>query len=52
MGYELGQRQGASIAQEARLSEAELNASRRAGDLAQLSADARRKLEAMTRKTG
>jgi len=50
MGYELGQRQGASIAQEARLSEAELNASRRAGDLAQLSADARRKLEAMTRK--
>ncbi|MBT6039844.1 MAG: peptidoglycan DD-metalloendopeptidase family protein [Halieaceae bacterium] len=50
MGYELGQRQGASIAQEARLSEAELNASRRAGDLAQLSADARRKLEAMTRR--
>jgi len=50
MGYELGQRQGAAIAQEARLSEAELNASRRAGDLAQLSADARRKLEAMTRK--
>ncbi|MDG1012465.1 MAG: peptidoglycan DD-metalloendopeptidase family protein [Luminiphilus sp.] len=50
MGYELGQRQGASIAQEARLSEAELNASRQAGDLAQLSADARRKLEAMTRR--
>ena len=50
MGYELGQRQGAAIAQEARLSEAELNASRRAGDLAQLSADARRKLEAMTRR--
>ena len=50
MGYELGQRQGASIAQEARLSEAEINASRRAGDLAQLSADARRKLEAMTRR--
>ncbi|MDG1066131.1 MAG: peptidoglycan DD-metalloendopeptidase family protein [Luminiphilus sp.] len=50
MGYELGQRQGTSSAQEARLSDAELTASRRAGELAQLSADARRKLEAMTRR--
>lgn len=50
LGYELGQRQGTQQAQEARLSEAELEASRRARDLAQLSADARRKLEAMTRK--
>ncbi len=50
MGYELGQRQGTSIAQEARLSEAEIDVSRRASDLAQLSADARRKLEAMTRR--
>jgi murein DD-endopeptidase MepM/ murein hydrolase activator NlpD len=50
MGYELGQRQGTSSAQEARLSDAEITASRRAGELAQLSADARRKLEAMTRR--
>ncbi|MDG1460187.1 MAG: peptidoglycan DD-metalloendopeptidase family protein [Luminiphilus sp.] len=50
MGYELGQRQGASVAQEARLSDAEMLASRRAGELAQLSADARRKLETMTRR--
>ena len=50
MGYELGQRQGTSSAHEARLSEAEMTASRRAGELAQLSADARRKLEAMTRR--
>ncbi len=50
LGYEMGSRQGAQQAQEARLSEAELEASGRAKDLAQLSADARRKLEAMTRK--
>jgi murein DD-endopeptidase MepM/ murein hydrolase activator NlpD len=50
MGYDLGQRQGASVAQEARLSDAEMLASRRAGELAQLSADARRKLETMTRR--
>jgi len=50
LGYEIGQRQGIQQAQEARLSAAELEASARAGDLAQLSADARRKLEAMTRK--
>jgi murein DD-endopeptidase MepM/ murein hydrolase activator NlpD len=50
MGYELGQRQGTSSAHEARLSEAEMTASRRASELAQLSADARRKLEAMTRR--
>jgi len=50
VGYELGQRQGTQQAQEARLSAAEQEVSRRARDLAQLSADARRKLEAMTRK--
>ena len=50
LGYELGQRQGAHEAQEARLSAAELEASERARDLAQLSVDAKRKLEAMTRK--
>lgn len=50
VGYELGQRQGSQQAQEARLSAAEQEVSRRARDLAQLSADARRKLEAMTRK--
>lgn len=50
LGYELGQRQGTSVAQEARLSAAELEASRRASELAQLSADARRKLDTMTRK--
>lgn len=50
LGYELGQRQGTTAAQEARLSEAEQAASQRALDLAQLSADARRKLEAMTRR--
>ena len=50
LGYELGQRQGTHQAQEARLSAAEQEVSARAKDLAQLSADARRKLEAMTRK--
>jgi len=50
LGYEIGQRQGTQQAQEARLSEAEEAASQRAVDLAQLSADAKRKLEAMTRK--
>lgn len=50
LGYEIGQRQGTQQAQEARLSEAEETASQRAVDLAQLSADAKRKLEAMTRK--
>ncbi|MCH1493296.1 MAG: hypothetical protein L7T24_12110, partial [Luminiphilus sp.] len=50
LGYELGQRQGTSVAQEARLSAAELEASKRASELAQLSADAKRKLETMTRK--
>ena len=50
LGYEIGQRQGAHQAQEARLSAAELEASSRARDLAQLSADAKRRLEAMTRK--
>ena len=49
LGYELGQRQGTSMAQEARLSTAELEASKRASELAQLSADARRKLT-MTRR--
>ena len=50
LGYEIGQRQGTQQAQEARLSEAEVAVSQRALDLAQLSADAKRKLEAMTRK--
>jgi murein DD-endopeptidase MepM/ murein hydrolase activator NlpD len=50
LGYELGQRQGTTSAQEARLSDAEQKASQRAAELAQLSADARRKLEAMTRR--
>lgn len=50
LGYEIGQKQGTQQAQEARLSQAEIDASTRARDLAQLSADARRKLEAMTRK--
>ena len=50
LGYEIGQRQGTQQAQEARLSEAEIAVSQRALDLAQLSADAKRKLEAMTRK--
>lgn len=50
LGYELGQRQGTSVAQEARLSAAEQEASKRASELAQLSADARRKLETMTRR--
>jgi len=50
LGYEIGQRQGTHQAQEARLSAAEIEASDRARDLAQLSADAKRKLEAMTRK--
>ena len=46
----MGQRQGAQQAQETRFSEAELAVSQRAIDLAQLSADAKRTLEAMTRK--
>ncbi len=50
LGYEMGQRQGAQQAQETRFSEAELAISQRAIDLAQLSADAKRTLEAMTRK--
>ena len=50
LGYEIGQRQGTQQAQEARLSDAEMAVSQRALDLAQLSADAKRKLEAMTRK--
>lgn len=50
VGYELGQRQGTLQAQEASLTAAELKASGRARELAQLSLDARRKLEAMTRK--
>ena len=50
LGYELGQRQGTTRSQEARLSEAEQKVSQRAAELAQLSADARRKLEAMTRR--
>jgi len=50
LGYEIGQRQGTQQAQEARLSDAEIAVSQRALDLAQLSADAKRKLEAMTRK--
>ena len=50
LGYEIGQRQGTQQAQETRLSEAEMAVSQRALDLAQLSADAKRKLEAMTRK--
>lgn len=50
LGYELGQRQGAMQAQEASLTAAELKASGRARELAQLSVDARRKLEAMTRR--
>lgn len=50
LGYEIGQRQGTQQAQEARLSKAEVAVSQRALDLAQLSADAKRKLEAMTRK--
>ena len=50
LGYEMGQRQGAQQAQETRFSEAELAVSQRAIDLAQLSADAKRTLEAMTRK--
>ena len=50
LGYELGQRQGTSMAHEARLSAAEQEASKRASELAQLSADARRKLETMTRR--
>lgn len=50
LGYELGQRQGTAAAQEARLSAAEAVARDRARELAQLSADARRKLETMTRR--
>ena len=49
-GYEMGRYWNAEQPQELRLSEAELEASRRAKDLVQLSVDARRKLEAMTRK--
>ncbi len=48
VGYELGQRQGAQQAQFSRITAAEQEASDRASDLAQMSAEARRKLEAMT----
>ena len=50
LGYELGQRQGLADAQTGRVSAAEEVVSQRAKELAQLSSDARRKLEAMTRK--
>jgi len=50
LGYELGQRQGSHEAQTERLSAAEQVVSQRAKELAQLSSDARRTLEAMTRK--
>lgn len=46
--YELGQRHGAQTAESARVSAAEQEASARAEELAQLGADARRQLEAMT----
>jgi len=48
VGYELGQRQGSQQAEFSRISAAEQEASERASDLAQMSAEARRKLEAMT----
>ena len=48
VSYQLGQTQGATQAGEARLSDAELLASERAELLAQLSADAERKLQTMT----
>lgn len=48
VGYELGQRQGSQQAEFGRISAAEQEASERASDLAQMSVEARRKLEAMT----
>ncbi len=48
VGYQLGQAQGATEASETRLSEAEKLASERAEMLAQLGADAERKLRGMT----
>lgn len=50
VGYELGQRHGSQQAEFSRISAAEQEASERASDLAQMSAEARRKLEAMTQR--